>query len=227
MKRGVLALFLLATITPPPIALVIGAASPAVAAGEESPARDRSFLTEAARDGLRPALLALEGHVDLRAVGLLRPDRNGLCERRALLVTLVLRLLDLAKGAVRVLQRLLDRAQVLAPQLRDDALGAAAHAVDVRHRRRANDGEWVGVSKMGWTTISHDNGETWSQPAVPPTLVTGKAKVWSQRTSDGRYALVLGGIDARMLDLYRSSIVTWPEGRGPEPASRASAITTG
>ena len=55
---------------------------------------------------------------------------------------------------------------------------------------RRPDGALVGVSKMGWTTISTDNGETWSQPAVPPTLVTGKAKVWSQRTRDGRYALV-------------------------------------
>jgi hypothetical protein len=55
---------------------------------------------------------------------------------------------------------------------------------------RRRDGAWVGVSKMGWTTISHDDGETWSQPTVPPTLVTGKAKVWAQRTADERYALV-------------------------------------
>jgi hypothetical protein len=55
---------------------------------------------------------------------------------------------------------------------------------------RRPDGVLVGVSKMGWTTISRDDGESWSQPAVPPTLVTGKAKVWSQRTRDGRYALV-------------------------------------
>ena len=52
------------------------------------------------------------------------------------------------------------------------------------------DGVWVGISKMGWTTTSRDGGETWSMPVVPPTLVTGKAKVWSQRTADGRYALV-------------------------------------
>jgi hypothetical protein len=52
------------------------------------------------------------------------------------------------------------------------------------------DGAIVGISKMGWTTISTDGGKTWSQPEVPPTLITGKAKVWSQRTSDGRYALV-------------------------------------
>jgi len=52
------------------------------------------------------------------------------------------------------------------------------------------DGVWVGISKMGWTTLSHDNGNTWSEPAVPATLITGKAKVWSQRTADGRFSLV-------------------------------------
>jgi hypothetical protein len=55
---------------------------------------------------------------------------------------------------------------------------------------RRPDGAVVGVSKMGWATVSRDDGATWSQPAVPPTLVTGKAKVWSQRTRGGRYALV-------------------------------------
>jgi hypothetical protein len=56
------------------------------------------------------------------------------------------------------------------------------------HRRR--DGVIVGISKMGWTTTSADEGATWSQPRVPTTLVTGKAKVWAQQTRDGRYALV-------------------------------------
>src|SRR5206468_10963076 len=37
---------------------------------------------------------------------------------------------------------------------------------------------------------STDDGETWSMPTVPPTLVTGKAKVWAQKTRDGRVALV-------------------------------------
>lgn len=55
---------------------------------------------------------------------------------------------------------------------------------------RRPDGAWVGVSKMGWTTVSTDNGETWSQPAVPSTLITGKAKVWLQQTADGRWAMV-------------------------------------
>ncbi|MDW8262969.1 MAG: hypothetical protein RMJ35_10635, partial [Phycisphaerales bacterium] len=55
---------------------------------------------------------------------------------------------------------------------------------------RRPDGAIVGVSKMGWTTISFDDGKTWAQPLVPQTLVTGKAKVWGQRTADGRYVLV-------------------------------------
>jgi hypothetical protein len=51
------------------------------------------------------------------------------------------------------------------------------------------DGLTVGISKMGWTTSTRDAGQTWSRPVVPPTLVTGKAKVWAQRTNDGRFAL--------------------------------------
>jgi hypothetical protein len=51
-------------------------------------------------------------------------------------------------------------------------------------------GTRVGLCKMGYVTASSDGGETWSMPIVPPSLVTGKAKVWSQQTSDGRYALV-------------------------------------
>jgi hypothetical protein len=52
------------------------------------------------------------------------------------------------------------------------------------------DGTIVGLSKMGWVTLSHDRGRSWSRPAVPPTLVMGKAKVFAHRTADGRYALV-------------------------------------
>jgi len=55
---------------------------------------------------------------------------------------------------------------------------------------RRPDGLLVGVSKMGWTTTSRDDGATWTRPLVPPTLVTGKAKVWAQQTADGRFALV-------------------------------------
>ncbi|MBE0652584.1 MAG: hypothetical protein IH594_02230 [Bacteroidales bacterium] len=52
------------------------------------------------------------------------------------------------------------------------------------------DGKLVGVSKMGFTTVSPDEGETWSEPVLPPTLLTGAGKVWGQRANDGKYVLV-------------------------------------
>jgi hypothetical protein len=55
------------------------------------------------------------------------------------------------------------------------------------HRK---DNALVGISKLGFVVISTDEGETWSTPVRPRSLVTGGAKVWGQRTSDGRYALV-------------------------------------
>lgn len=54
------------------------------------------------------------------------------------------------------------------------------------HRK---DGALVAVMKWGWVLVSHDEGETWSSPVRPPTLVSGMAKTWGQRTADGRYLL--------------------------------------
>jgi hypothetical protein len=68
---------------------------------------------------------------------------------------------------------------------------------------------WVGVSKMGWVTTSADNGQTWSQPALPPSLITGKAKVWSQRTADGNYTLVYNPSKSNRYPLIA---VTSPDG---------------
>jgi len=52
------------------------------------------------------------------------------------------------------------------------------------------DGALVGVGKKGWTTLSRDHGQTWSQAVQPASLITGMGKVWGQRTADGRYALI-------------------------------------
>jgi len=75
---------------------------------------------------------------------------------------------------------------------------------------RRPDGLVIGMSKMGWTTTSRDHGETWTQPSVPPTLVTGKAKIWSQQTRDGRFALVY---NPSQRNRYPLAIVTGDDGR--------------
>ncbi len=51
------------------------------------------------------------------------------------------------------------------------------------------DGALVGLMKWGWVTFSRDEGETWSSPTRPASLVAGMAKVWGQRTPNGKYAL--------------------------------------
>jgi hypothetical protein len=52
------------------------------------------------------------------------------------------------------------------------------------------DGALVGVGKKGLVTVSNDHGRTWSKLVEPASLITGMGKVWGQRTSDGRYALI-------------------------------------
>jgi hypothetical protein len=52
------------------------------------------------------------------------------------------------------------------------------------------DNTLVAVMKWGWVLLSKNEGQTWSTPTRPSTLVTGMAKIWGQRTPDGRYALV-------------------------------------
>ena len=54
------------------------------------------------------------------------------------------------------------------------------------HRK---DNALVAVMKWGWVLASRDEGETWSSPVRPSTLVTGMAKVWGQRTPSGKYVL--------------------------------------
>jgi hypothetical protein len=52
------------------------------------------------------------------------------------------------------------------------------------------DGAIVGLWKSAFTALSRDGGATWSKPVKAPTLVMAEAKVWGQRTPDGRYALL-------------------------------------
>jgi hypothetical protein len=68
-----------------------------------------------------------------------------------------------------------------------DDKGMQLKAMSFFHRK---DGALVGIGKNGWVTVSTDEGNTWSKPVRPPSLVTGNGKVWGQRTSDGRFALL-------------------------------------
>jgi len=55
------------------------------------------------------------------------------------------------------------------------------------HRK---DGVLVGLCKMGWVTLSYDEGNTWTLPVIPRGIVGGSGKLWAQKTPDGRYAMV-------------------------------------
>jgi len=48
----------------------------------------------------------------------------------------------------------------------------------------------VGVWKNQWSALTADNGMTWTPIAKSRTLSVCGAKLWGQRTDDGRYALV-------------------------------------
>ena len=61
------------------------------------------------------------------------------------------------------------------------------------------DGRDVALWKGGMTAFSSDSGRTWTEPYKIPGIITGTAKSWGQRTSDGKYAMV-----------YIPSVFRWP-----------------
>lgn len=61
------------------------------------------------------------------------------------------------------------------------------------------DNRVVGLWKNALTSISIDQGKTWIPPVRAPKFVNSNAKIWGQRTSDGRYATV-----------YNPSEFRWP-----------------
>lgn len=52
------------------------------------------------------------------------------------------------------------------------------------------DGRAVGLWKWSMAAVTEDEGQTWSEVTEVPSLVMAGGKIWGQRTSDGRYALV-------------------------------------
>jgi hypothetical protein len=67
------------------------------------------------------------------------------------------------------------------------ALKPALEAPTFYHRR---DGTAVIVAKWSVAMLSSDEGRTFTPPVRIPSIITAGAKVWGQRTADGRYALV-------------------------------------
>jgi hypothetical protein len=99
-------------------------------------------------------------------------------------------------GFVQACRQLLDDKTFLATQdfgkLLNDGKGLGKNPLFGKATcffRRA-DGELIGIAKKGLTMVSTNDGKTWTKPYIPPTLITGMAKVWAQHTADGKYALV-------------------------------------
>jgi hypothetical protein len=61
------------------------------------------------------------------------------------------------------------------------------------------DGRTVGLWKNALTSISKDEGKTWGAVTRAPHFVNSNAKIWGQKTSDGKYATV-----------YNPSEFRWP-----------------
>ena len=60
------------------------------------------------------------------------------------------------------------------------------------------DGRVVGLWKHALTSVSEDGGYTWSQPVSRAYgFVNSNAKIWGQRTSDGRYATIFNPSEYR------------------------------
>jgi len=68
-----------------------------------------------------------------------------------------------------------------------DMNGTELKALSFYHRP---DGAVVALWKGAMTSLSTDKGKSWSAPVESPTLIMAQAKVWGQRTPDGRYALI-------------------------------------
>lgn len=65
--------------------------------------------------------------------------------------------------------------------------GGGAQALSFYTRK---DGAIVSLFKMGLATLSRDGGKTFTPLTRQPSLITNNAKVWGQKTADGKYALV-------------------------------------
>lgn len=86
-------------------------------------------------------------------------------------------------------------AYIQIPGIDPTAKNSLSHrkALSFFHRK---DGAVVGIWKNAWTSLSTDDGKTWSVPVQAPGVAQTFAKLWGQKTSDGRYALAYDPFDS-------------------------------
>ncbi|MGV8136776.1 MAG: exo-alpha-sialidase [Mangrovibacterium sp.] len=59
------------------------------------------------------------------------------------------------------------------------------------------DGRVIGLWKHALAAVSQDEGRSWTQPVRAPGFVNSNAKIWGQKTVDGKYATVYNPSDFR------------------------------
>jgi len=73
------------------------------------------------------------------------------------------------------------------------------------------DGAVVALWKHSLAALSTNEGKSWTTPVKVPTLIMDGAKVWGQKTSDGRFAMIYNPVDDS-LRRYPLAIVTGEDG---------------
>lgn len=83
---------------------------------------------------------------------------------------------------------------------RDDPLIHLQRPIKAFSFYHLNDGKYVGLWKHALTSVSKDGGKSWEyNPLRAPGFVNSNAKIWGQRTTDGRFATA-----------YNPSEFRWP-----------------
>lgn len=108
------------------------------------------------------------------------------------------------KGFVKACEELLAQPLMMQQWVeeadRDDPLIPLKRAIKAFNYYHLPNGQVVGLWKHALTSISTDGGKTWAyDPLRAPGFVNSNAKIWGQRTADGRYATV-----------YNPSEFRWP-----------------
>ncbi|WP_049772251.1 six-hairpin glycosidase [Pedobacter heparinus] len=107
---------------------------------------------------------------------------------------------DFVKACNEILASPLMMQQMVEEADRNDPLIPLNRPVKAFSYYHLQDGRVVGLWKHALTSISKDNGKSWQyNPLRAPGVVNSNAKIWGQRTSDGRFSIV-----------YNPSEFRWP-----------------